>query len=55
MEDEVNKISKLSNTALDSHNLNTMVTIVTSSLVELLGNGVLNGVYYLPMESKVQA
>ena len=49
----VNKISKLKNIILSSCNLNTMVAIVTSSPVELLGNGVPIRVYYLLMESGV--
>ena len=48
-----NKISELRNTALSLHNLNTAVIIVTSSLVELLGNGVPAGVCYLLTESRV--
>ena len=54
MEDEVNEIFKLRNTALSPHDLNTVVAIVTSSPAELLRNGVLTGVCYLPTESGVQ-
>ena len=53
MENEVNEISKLRNTALDSHVLNTMVTIVTSSLAELFGNRVPARVCYLLTKSRV--
>ena len=49
----VNKISELRNTALSPCGLNTVVTIVMSSPVELYGNGVLTRVCYLLMESGV--
>ena len=49
----VNEISELRNTTLSQCDLNTAVALVTSSPAELLGNGVLTGVYYLPTESGV--
>ena len=54
MESKVNEISELRNTILSPCNLNTVVAIVTSNLVELLGNRILVRVCYLPMESGVQ-
>ena len=53
MENEINEISKLRNTALGLHDLNTTVAIVTSSPAELLRNRVPTGVYYLPTEGGV--
>ena len=50
----VNKISKLRNTAISPHSLNTVVAIVMSSLAELFEIRVLTEACYLLMESRVQ-
>ena len=54
VEKVVNEISKLRNTALSSCNLNTMITIVTSSSVKLYRNRVSARVCYMPIEGGVQ-
>ena len=53
MGNKVNKISELRNTTLSPHDLNTVVAIVMSSLVELLRNGVPARVRYLLTKSGV--